>query len=449
MDELTKNKSLPILLHELSDLIANEVKSAKIKNKIQISKTPYSKLKILDLEYDKGITQFEMDIDHLTKEEWLGKDHFIDEYIKETKLCEEILRVIRTTYDVEETKAEKWVFAFIQRITNVSLNGINSHNVIDLVNLFISELEKNPTLWNPVAWINGVWMETDVIDIQDNISIRKPRAEDLEFQYDGTLSPLSNNLDPHKWPSAILECEFRVKYPIAVQNNIDSIVNAFRLFKISSIEVISIQFNNDSILGIGGGRVSTVNLATAHYKYGLSQEDIKPLQDFFTKIEPLIHSEIVEKSANESNYLSIAHERYCDALLKPIVPENRLATAIMALEALYLKEKEMAELSERLSQRVAMALKPFGYNALKVYNDVKRAYGYRSSYVHGSKVKQKDIPELTKTILDYCRLSIIIFLQIHNELEKDKMINLLSYSLLDDGKRAEYHEIMKDKYPYH
>lgn len=438
-----ESKSLPVILHDLSDFIIDEVVSGKKCEKFEISKETYIKQKILNFNYVKGITGYQTTHEYFTKEKCRWKDELeFKKKIEAFKSFQAAIEIIVKIYNVEETKAKSWVSDFVKKITNVCLDEINKDKVIELINLFISDLEENPILWQPVVWIDGIWMETDSIKIRDNIFIRKPESNDLEFE-----SPYESFIphELHNWPSAILEFEYREKFPRSVQNKIDSVIAALRLFKLGSIEKIRTRYNANSIGRFFGGTISQYNLISAHYKYGLTVGDTEPLVKFITRIEPLIYSEIIDKSADEADYISIAHDRFCDALLKPVVPENRLATAIMALEALYLKEKELSELTERLSQRVALALEPFGYKTLEVYNLVKKSYNIRSRFVHGSKIEQKEIGELPEKILDYCRVSIIIFLQLHNELDKEKIINLLGKSLLDDTEKKEFHKIINDK----
>jgi hypothetical protein len=285
-------------------------------------------------------------------------------------------------------------------------------------------------------------METNFVKIQDNILLRKPEPVDLEFE---SLYESYYPQDIHNWPSAILELEFRGKYPVQIQHKIESVIATLRLFKLGSIENLRSRLNPNSISRGLGGTLFSNNLISAHYKYGITEADAEDLTIFFNRIEPLIYSEIIDKSADDIGYISIAYDRFCDALLKPVVPENRLTTAIMALEALYLKDTELSELTERLSQRVALALETFGYNTLEVYNFVKRAYGIRSRFVHGSKIEQKEIGELPEKILDYCRISIIMFLQIHDEQDKDRIINLLNNSLLSDIEKKKLHELINKK----
>ena len=444
-EKLMEGKSLPVILHDLSDFIIDEVVSGKKSKKLEISKEISIKHKISNFNYVKGITGYQTTPEYFTKEKWRWKDELeFEKKIEAFKSFQVTIQQIVKIYNVEETKAKLWVSKFVKQITNVCFDEINKDKVIELINLFISDLEENPISWQPVVWIDGIWMGTDSIKIRDNILIRKPESNDLEFEspYESFIPHEHRNL-----PSAILEFEYREKFPGSVHNKINSVIAALRLFKLGSIEKIRTQHNADSIIKFIGGTISQTNLISAHYKYGLTVGDTETLTKFITRIEPLIYSEIIDKSADEADYISIAHDRFCDALLKPVVPENRLATAIMALEALYLKEEELSELTERLSQRVALALEPFGYKTLEVYNLVKKSYNIRSRFVHGSKIEQKEIGELPEKILDYCRVSIIMFLQLHNELDKKIIINLLRNSLLDDTKKKEFHKIINDKCP--
>ena len=440
---MTENKSLAVILHNLSDSIIDEVLSAKKNSKLEISKESYFKQKISNFDYDKGITGFESNQETVYRDEWHWKDKSeFNKKIEALKSFQEAIEKIVNTYDLEEEKANELVIKFVRKITSVCIEEKNKDKFIESINLFLSELEGNPIFWHPVVWIDGIWMETDSIEVKYNILIRKPKPKDWESRskYERYANPELDN-----WPSAVLELEYREKYPRSVQNRIDSLIAALRLFKLGSIEQLRTQKNPHSIVGAMGGILSQINIISAHFKYGLTEGDAGNLTKFIDKLEPLIYSKLIDKAADEADYINIAYDRFCDALLKSVVPENRLTTGIMALEALYLKEEEMSELTEKLSLRVALALEPFGYETLEVYHLVKRAYDIRSRFVHGSKVEQKDVGVLPEKILDYCRVSIIMFLQLQNELDKDKIINLLNKSLLDCDEKKKFHKIMKEK----
>jgi hypothetical protein len=115
------------------------------------------------------------------------------------------------------------------------------------------------------------------------------------------------------------------------------------------------------------------------------------------------------------------------------------------LEALYLKSLERAELSHRLSQRAAMLLKQFELKPKKVYEDLDRAYQIRSTYSHGSFVnpeEHKDIPALTRRVLDYARLSLLAFIQFIGKVEKASLINKLENSMLEENALTSLNELI-------
>lgn len=202
-----ESKSLPVILHDLSDFIIDEVVSGKKSEKFESSKEIYIKHRTSDFNYVKGITGFQTTPEYCTKKKWRWKDEFeFEKKIEAFKSFQAAIEKIVKTYNIEETKAKSWVSDFVKKITNVCLDEINKDTVIELINLFISDLEENPILWQPVVWIDGIWMETDSIKIRDNIFIRKPESNDLEFE-----SPYESFI-PHElpnWPSAILEFEYR------------------------------------------------------------------------------------------------------------------------------------------------------------------------------------------------------------------------------------------------
>lgn len=447
---LKENKSLPVILHELSNFINNEVGSAKKDKTLSPFKETYVKTNITDFKYDKRITGFSSNHENVTKDMWPWGTGLtaVEDKVKASEPFQAAVKEIAKIYNLGTNQAESKILTFVTKIAYVCLDEINNGKVIELVTLFLDDLNETPISWRPIVWIDGVWMETDSLKILDHVLLRKPEPTDLEYEFPTGMEFYEREYH-RNWPSAILECEYREKFPDSVRKNIDSVICSLRLFRVGSIERLSIQWNASSILMAYGGRVVQSDLVPTPYRYGLTKEDTDSLRDFVTEIEPLVHSEIIDKTIEESDYLSIAYDRYCGALLKHAVPESRLATAMMALEALYLKKDEHGELTERLSLRVAIALEPFGYNPPEVYKRVRRAYGIRSDYVHGSKVEQKDIANRAETILDYCRISILIFLQMRRELDKEKMIKLLSESILDSDKKKEYRDKMGGKYPIH
>jgi hypothetical protein len=289
-------------------------------------------------------------------------------------------------------------------------------------------------------------METDVVEIAEECKIKRPESVDLEYEISYESFPMFDPMMSHHIPSAIMTMEYRAKGQPEMLRKIERIVAVLRLFKVGSISTVRTKWNPTSLLYFGGTS-SRTSLSSATFKYELNKEDEKKLQTFFEIIEPKIPTEVIEKGKGETNFITIAFDRYNDSLLKPDIPESRLASAIMCLEALYLKDDERGELTERLSQRTAVAINFFGYNSLEVFNILKKSYDIRR-FVHGSKIEKeepKDLTKLTEKVIDYARISIVMFLQIQELIEKDKFISILNNSLLDDKAKQKLKEIIEKK----
>jgi len=290
-------------------------------------------------------------------------------------------------------------------------------------------------------------METDIIEIADGCKIKRPEPIDLEYEISYESFPMFDPMTPHHIPSAIMTIEHRAKGQPEMLRKIEKIVAVLRLFKVGSVSTVRTKWNPTSLLQFGGTSYRT-SPPSATFKYGLNKEDEKKLQTFFEIIEPKIPTEVIEKGKGETNFITIAFDRYNDSLLKQDIPESRLASAIMCLEALYLKDNERGELSERLSQRTAVAIKFFNYNSLEVFNILKKSYDIRSRFVHGSKIEkeeQKDLMRLVEKVIDYARISIVMFLLIQESIEKDKFISMLNNSLLDDKAKQKLKELIEEK----
>ena len=114
--------------------------------------------------------------------------------------------------------------------------------------------------------------------------------------------------------------------------------------------------------------------------------------------------------------------------------EGRITAAITCLEALFLKGVERSELSHKLSLRVASLLRLLDFNPLEVQRYVQQAYEIRSTHIHGGQVEKdrmRNADSLCRKILEYARLSVVIFLQLKNKVEKDEFIGKLDRSLLE------------------
>ncbi|MEE9341951.1 MAG: hypothetical protein V3V21_09895 [Thermoplasmata archaeon] len=76
-----------------------------------------------------------------------------------------------------------------------------------------------------------------------------------------------------------------------------------------------------------------------------------------------------------------------------------------------------------------------------------RSYEIRSTYVHGGFLendKRSSIEKNLRRILNYLRVSIVIFLQMQNEEGKDAFIALLQHSMLEEKAQEKLNDRLED-----
>jgi hypothetical protein len=153
-----------------------------------------------------------------------------------------------------------------------------------------------------------------------------------------------------------------------------------------------------------------------------------------------------------SNYLTIAYNRYSEALLKNGLFERRVANAVMGLEALILKPGEKQELTYRLGIRISKLLSQLGYSPHEARNVINDAYKVRNLFAHGGQLDYKgkkkleskyhDIKNLLLPTLNYLRILLVVM--ILTKKGKDEFIDLIDDSLVDKEKETQLHGTLSE-----
>jgi hypothetical protein len=147
----------------------------------------------------------------------------------------------------------------------------------------------------------------------------------------------------------------------------------------------------------------------------------------------------------EFRALNISIERYVAALLESANIDRKLMTAVMGLESLYTLDKERGENAFKLGIRVAKLLGYLGFDSTKVRELTEMAYSFRNNVVHGGYISQQmqvKMNEIFPTVLNYLRVSLIVFL-LNPEVGKQKMIVMIDQSTITDSRNEELKEILK------
>lgn len=435
------SSSLTTSLLKLARMTAKTAEESKASGRIKKSAVPFLRQKMTNFTYNEGAIGFQSSFEQVNKEEWPLVVLFQD--LNSLKAVGEFNEAVRA---LATPQAELWVFRFTQTIFGRALNGLSDDEITDLTFRFIRDVEGSPNLWRPVVWLNGIWLSDEKVSLGNGSLLRRPQPVDLEREIDMRFFPIGPTSTPwNQLPMAILEYRCKATNEPEAQYQLERFLTALRLFKVGSVASIRVAWESDSVLMNLGGTQFTWSPQPTAFKYPFGNADKIQFDKFVEVISPLIPDEFVRPTGATTDYLVTALQRYNDALMKPEAPVSRITSAIMCLEALLLRKEEQGELEHRLAQRLARTLEFLRYQPLEVYHTLKRAYEIRSNYVHGSPIPKEQLEEantLSPKIVEYARLSVIINLRVHPEMEKEKFLSLLDSSLLSEKAKADSKELI-------
>ena len=439
-----KDDEIRPLLVSLVHATLSIVKSELEKNSIEPEYETYERWTVESFDYDDTGCHYRRSGTHFNKPFWSFTAVKIARIVENTKEYRSLMDLPK------EQGIDSFILSqfFTRLITEYLENGNISEDRIDeYIKILISDLLNEPVNCSAVVQLSGIIVHPQEFEIQTGISLRKPRKEDFEIEI-----PIYHHSNPNIYhrPTAFLTVSIRTKEQREIQEEIEKAITILRLFKPGSIKWDSYTLRYDSFSKFFGGTYSSADILSPQDNIILQEGMIDSLRIFWRHISPILPSMFYKFGTGPSDYRLIAYQRYSDALLHNGIIEQRIASAIMGLEALYLKPKgERQELQHRLKMRVARVLNFLDCNPKEVTIAIKDAYEIRSIFSHGGNLSENDIRKfkaryegniqnLLVTILDYLRSSIIIALTIQSNKESfldsidDAMISDLSKQQLNN-----------------
>ena len=343
---------------------------------------------------------------------------------------------------------------FVQRLAAevVEIDSVPETLLENWVKTFIGDLDQNPVNWLVEVWLRGVWPTQQQLILANGAILRQPLPTDFEADVPVQSLPFSDRSadDLNQNFSSVLMLTVSAVKPQQIQKELESFITVLRLFKLGSIFPIKYILTTKSILRLGDRPLQLDDHGNPIWVpqcYALNPEDIERFISLHDTIKPLLPDLM-----NDETPLGIAFQRFETAIFgRPV--ESQIASAIFCLEALYFTADDIMELKHKLGQRVAILLKMITDIAPgpTIYKHISKAYKIRSEFVHGAILKpnlRKDAPALCEIILDFARMSLLIFLQLktarqRNGKDKEELINRIDDSLLDDGAREELNDLVK------
>ncbi len=151
----------------------------------------------------------------------------------------------------------------------------------------------------------------------------------------------------------------------------------------------------------------SISRGEQHICTTFSLDEVKEWAAQCHKLQSYLHSNNSGAFSSFTNkqYSRIGRaRRFISAARKESHTAIKISHYCSAFESLF--STDNAELSHKLSERVAIFLKNFGYDPLVVFDDMKAFYGIRSKVTHGDSIqasKEKELPDLSNKCDSYLR----------------------------------------------
>lgn len=455
--------SLKLILKEFTDICKNKI--SEMINNGESFKIKYKDLAphISIFYYNKGTLRYNIKPVEIKKEElnFMKCYNFITEFCKKHPKFNELYKCIINNYDLNDIFINRLIDNFILTFINNIHNGLIEDIIKEKIEIFINDLNLSPTKWNAKIWVDGIWLEDDSLQLNKNIKIRKINHNDIEFVKKQGLYTGFESKEAFISTTAIIEynCKKetqskignggRIMYHSKIIDECEIIILTFRLFRLGSIFFNKCEMRASSVLFGNPIQLMPKILIKNRFKYGLLVKDIPKTMKIYELINtPTLRRIILDKS-EKLHVIKIALERYENAFLNSENSQSIISYVSSSLEALFLGRYEDGTITRRLTQRISVIFKIFGFDPFLISEIVKKVYSIRSNYTHGSNVRLKDLGLesfdcLVKMALECNRISILIYLQLNSKINKVNLLNLIDKALLDDDSYRKLETLLKN-----
>lgn len=431
-------------LKKLTNNIEKVIKKGISKKVFESENELYFRWQVKDFKYtDKGIQSSGAEGQFLTKKSWMRATIKIADGIKKSSEYKLALKVLKCAFERNERIVQS-LNAFINKVIYVNLypeeKERNSEKVI--IERFVNDLLEKPMRYSAEIQLQGIVLRPQKIEPAHGITIRQPISNDLEKETPYYTPASVDRFLPN--PSAIAHIEFLGRQVNEIQSRVYQMIVILRLFKVNSVKYLSYKIDSDSIIDIMTRGTLTYGKGDIALETSIiNKEDEPKLKLFWQVLNRALPPNLSGLEKRGINYISLAYDRYGDALMDNGILERRIANVVMGLESLLLDATQ--ELSYRLGLRVAKIMSLLEDDPKEVRQIVKDAYRIRNLFAHGSHLsykekrkfesRYKNIKNILLPILDYLRRLLVVMILIPKN--KDEFIDLVDDSLIDSEKEKE------------
>jgi hypothetical protein len=317
-----------------------------------------------------------------------------------------------------------------------------------IVERFLDDIAGIPFDGGGEVRLEGISLENEAAHPFPGISLRRPKREDFEEEYPYFGPGARFDASIHGTLSAVAKVYGKCSSSLDAQMKVEQFIVMLRLFKVMSAKYISYRLIGNSIIQPIGGTFTAGAREIVRERGVIGVNEESRLLRFWNVVGPILPRMFYDVTGNASDYRDMAYERYNAALMHPGSPEERLANAIMSLEAILLNEH--LELAYKLRFRAAKLLSNLGENASRVPDTLNDAYRARSIFAHGARPSPKDktrleshygsLDALVTKVLDLARKVILVSVLVTHS--KNDIIALIDDSLIEKSAEIQLQELV-------
>lgn len=330
---------------------------------------------------------------------------------------------------------------FILKSYNIIFEKMYNGNDIDkkllesLIDNFLNDLSEEMKEYRVKVYIGGIRLNDERYELNNGFYIlRRPNKSDFEESRLANVKAKNANyreFDTIMNTSAVLE--YKVKNAVInIQEGINANIELFRFYRQSQT-----SFYKYTITPIKSLKYEPIlilnNTQSDELTYLFKSDDIKKYDVFAQNMYRIFYMlDLIPPFDNGNSqellYLNLSFEMYKEALLKYININVKIAFLITSLESLFHikdepsktvinwyngKDRKMSK-SEIVRDRLFSLLDLLNLNDIYLKDNIIKAYEIRDNVYHGFDISndlQKSSISLYKPLLNYCRISLVLFLK--------------------------------------
>ena len=345
-------------------------------------------------------------------------DKYVQRLTSKYETIRNLSKLLSSKYKKDDTDINRIIHKLTQYVLSKKKGAVDQ-DLARIATLFRDELEGRPLDWKNEIFVVGFYISNQLIRISDDLKIRSLRDKDFDAVTGPDIGRQQNKFG-RNMPTAVISVEKDKTDELELNKLSICLVRAMRLFDVGSVSIVHEERTTDSILR-EEYETMIVETFSSPYSYTINNRKSKLLRGHINTLVPFFEKNYepkIDKNPNSSIIISMT--RYEDALARRQSLEARITNVITGLEALYLGGEERQELTRKLSQRASHLLGFFGFDSWSINSHLKESYQIRSTYIHGSydtSHTDKKLQFFANSIINYLRLSILIFIYTHQDLK--------------------------------